>query len=130
MDYNVALYTTELDAYVGNFTKDSIPHLVASWPGSSGTWTSVFVNVPKSQMIIELVGKSTTLKSSLPLEPRMTQVTSSPPDSNLLTPVSVSRLVGDMDSVDDFYQNGVEATQTQKYSEGSVTRHCYQWSGA
>ena len=28
--YNVALYTTELDSYVGNFTKDSIQRFIAN----------------------------------------------------------------------------------------------------
>jgi len=94
------------------------------------------VQVPKSQMIIELIGDSTLDQASaLTLEPRMTtarmsQVKSSPPEGDLLTAVAVSRLVSDMELIDDFYTNGVQATQTQQYSQGGTTRHCYQWPGS
>merc|ERR1719313_462776 len=62
-------------------------------------------------------------------ETSMREVASSPPSGDLVKAVSVSRLVSDMAAIDEFYTSAVGATQTQKYAEGNVTRHCYQWPG-
>lgn len=91
MDYSVQLFAANLTAYAHAFAADGVPHLAATWLAEQGTthWYSLFVRVPTSQMIIELVGPSAPSgysTTAMPLlEPRMSP--RAPPHSRSLRPL-------------------------------------------
>jgi len=142
MDYSVQLFAANLTAYAHAFAADGVPHLAATWLAEQGTthWYSLFVRVPTSQMIIELVGPSAPSgysTTAMPLlEPRMSPRTVTeysrtiPTALNLLSAVSVSRAVSNMSAIEKFYTDVVEAKATHTVDEVNATRRCYQWGTA
>jgi len=54
MDYNAMFYTTGLAAYKSAFEADGVKMYTCTWTYSSKTWTSIFVHVPNTQLVIEL----------------------------------------------------------------------------
>lgn len=137
MDYNIGLFTSNLDAYVEKMDGLGILHLDASWKHSSGTGYSVFVHVPHTQMIVELFGlTSKTLEQTITLEQRMSDtrismVSASPPTGMILTAVSVSRAISaeNFADLEDFYTTGVGATVTYSKDDTDMHSVCYQWPG-
>merc|ERR1711988_341556 len=58
MDYNAVFATTGLQNYKNAFKADGVKYLAGTWTGPTGTeYTSVIVNVPGSQLILELCQK-------------------------------------------------------------------------
>merc|ERR1712203_206179 len=137
MDYNIGLFTSNLDSYIEKMDGLGVPHLDASWTHSSGTGYSVFVHVPHTQMIVELFGlTSKTLKKTITLEQRMSDTrismaSASPPTGLILTAVSVSRAISatNLADLEDFYTTGVGATVTYSKDSDDVRSVCYQWPG-
>ncbi len=73
MDYNAGLYTTELDSYLSRFEADGVPYLGAKWPTPAGDLMfSVFVLVPTSQMVIELMASTSPNYFEAEHTPRVT----------------------------------------------------------
>merc|ERR1711998_563445 len=54
MDFNAMYYTSGLKDYVTAFQADNVSMYTTTWSYNSTTWTSVFVHVPNSQLVIEL----------------------------------------------------------------------------
>ena len=54
MDYNAMFYTTGLAAYKSTFQADGVNMYETTWEYDSKTWTSIFIHVPNTQMVIEL----------------------------------------------------------------------------
>ena len=75
MDYNVALYAQDLDAYANNLKALAVPALYATWPRKNGTGYSLFFHVPSTQLVVELVSlrRPATIKVPVSLERRMTE---------------------------------------------------------
>merc|ERR1719284_214245 len=82
MDFNVGLFTADMDYYLEKFSADGVPYLAAKWANSSGPspshMYSVFVYVPNSQMIIELIAASSDIlvagRVNLSLEQRVSDL--------------------------------------------------------
>merc|ERR1740138_1597431 len=56
MDFNVVFATSSLQAYKTAFDKDGVKYLVGTWSDTSGkAYSSVLVQVPGSQLLLELV---------------------------------------------------------------------------
>jgi hypothetical protein len=141
MDYNVVLFAgDDLPVYTGALSKDSVPFLVGTWKSQVGTpWYSVFVHVPESQMIIELVGKtppatSAALVGAVPLEarmsPRNTERFSEAKGNGKLQAVAVTRAASNMTRIEYFYEEIVGLKAVHTVDTPTVTRRCYGWTGA
>jgi len=142
MDYNVALYTLNLDKYLQRFKADGVPFLGAKWPTSrdgNEMMYSAFIHVPDSQMIIELMAESSQILDDLPklqmLEQRLSSsrleaIENSPPESHLLLPVRVSRAASDLTSLDAFYGDAMRISTTLVIDSETSSVRCYLWPGA
>jgi hypothetical protein len=140
-DFNVGLFTSDLDAYIRRMQALSVPYLTAKWNATAAgaEWYSVFLLFPNSQLVIELMGSSSAILSSagtaVVLEPRMSdarvkQVSAAPPAGMLLSAVQVTRAASNLTKIHDFYVNGVGASVSQDVATPTVARRCYQWPGA
>jgi len=118
-----------------------VPFLTASWTptGTSDTWYSLFVHVPSSQMIIELVGKEQPVANTAPnvaLEARVSprniaRFSSTAKESlHMLYATSVSRATSNMTAVHRFYTDVIGATVVHRIEANGVSRRCYQWGTA
>merc|ERR1719163_550059 len=59
MDFNVVFATSSLQSYKSTFDKDGVKYLVGSWSNSEGQqYSSLLVQVPGSQLMLELVQKT------------------------------------------------------------------------
>jgi len=147
MDFNAMFYTTGLKAYYEQFQADGVPTYVTTWSYNQTTWTSVFVQVPNSMMIIELC-QDTTLgvssdyhpgsrTSSVALESVLSKVhdlsdeVSADNTGAVIDALSVNHAASEesFSKLEDFYVKGmgctVESTTTDDYD-----RKCFRWSGA
>lgn len=96
---------------------------------------SVFVRVPKSQLIIELVGRSSTSKlianrrglTTLEqrLSDRMLDKLSWLPSGSSLEAVKISRAATDLDALDKFYIDGLGLRSVSSLQEAKVSSRCY-----
>lgn len=137
MDFNVGLFTADLDSYVEKFDADAVPYLKANWTTpSGGLWYSVFVHVPSSQMIIELIAASSKLLAGdsalVPLEQRLSDTVinftlQNPPTGSILQAVKVSRAATDLDALDDFYVAGMRTKLVYSVDDDAVSARCYLW---
>merc|ERR1711862_320313 len=60
MDFNVVFATSSLQGYKSAFDRDGVKYLVGSWSDSQNSkYSSILVQVPGSQLILELVQKTT-----------------------------------------------------------------------
>merc|ERR1711865_321692 len=58
MDYNAVFATSGLQNYKDTFKADGVKYLAGTWTGPNGTeYTSVIVQVPDSQLILEMCQK-------------------------------------------------------------------------
>lgn len=148
MDYSLQLFAANLTHYASVFARDGVPTYAASWPADDGksgaTWYSLFVHVPHSQMIIELMGPSSPAAASnfgkarklgsleARLSPRNVQRYADlkpTTDLNLLAAVSVSRATSDIAAIEKFYESVIGATKVHTL-DTPVKRRCYQWGAA
>jgi len=145
MDYSVQLYTANLPAYATTFSNDKVPHLLGSWATETGeTWYSLFVRVPGSQMVLEIIGNENPTTTGLggeamtPLEARLSPrnvklyATYKKDKNNLLYAASVSRATSNITAIEDFYTNVIKATVVQSVDlpKYEISRRCFQWPTA
>jgi len=64
MDYNVALYTSDLDSYIAAFDNDGVDYLATTWTDQGTAYYGVIVRSPGTQMLIELMAKNSTARAS------------------------------------------------------------------
>merc|ERR1719213_447744 len=59
MDFNVVFATSSLQSYKSAFDRDGVKYLLGTWSNTAGQqYSSLLVQVPGSQLILELVQKS------------------------------------------------------------------------
>merc|ERR1711990_796914 len=59
MDFNVVFATSSLQSYKSAFDRDGVKYLAGTWADSSNSqYSSILVQVPGSQLILELVQKT------------------------------------------------------------------------
>jgi len=134
MDHNVQLLTADLDSYAKTFDADKVPYL--SYASHDGH--GLFVRVPSSALVIELMGSNSTLFSGRGVrhvfeEPRSTPAKRAQLGQGAsLSLGAVNRAVSAAvyDALDAFYVDGIGATLASKYEEGDVKRKCFLWPGA
>jgi len=142
MDYNIGLYTTSLSTYTDAFDKDGVKYLPITFTVSGATWHGAIVQVPGSQMILELVTDKTSTvsasvsSSAVQLEQRITTraatYVKSAGSDGILTPVTVNRAASDLSALETFYVTGMKATMTSDFTDNStqVSKKCFLWTGA
>ena len=140
MDYNVVLFAGEdLPSYAKALSKDGVPFFTASWKADTGDkWYIMFVHTPKSQMIIELVGKvspgaqfENTMGSLEPrVSPRNVALFASQKANGVLSAVAVTRACSNISLIEYFYTEAVGATTVHKVDAAGVSRRCFEWPGA
>jgi hypothetical protein len=94
--------------------------------------------VPKSQMVIELVGLEAPSANAAPIKlearasPRQVArfKATAKEDLHLLYDISVSRATTNMTAISMFYTDILKAKLTHTVDEGEVSRRCYQWGTA
>jgi len=147
MDFNAMFYTVGLAKYYAAFKADGVGTYLTTWSYNKTTWTSLFVQVPNSMMIIELC-QDTTLgissdyhaggrASEAAIERVLAKVhgLSDSVDGDTtgavidVLAVNHAASVTSFAALDDFYVKGmgctVETTTTADYS-----RKCFGWGGA
>merc|ERR1712151_881393 len=154
MDYSVTLYTSGVEQYAAAFDADSVPYYTTTFQASDDaaaqTYTSLIVQVPHTQMILELTSKK-SLSASLSRKPvhlaqerRLSSNAMAIIDAlsdaeeeqtgsgATLSPISVNRAASaaTMSKLEDFYVNGMGAKKVSDDSANGVTRQCYLWTGA
>jgi hypothetical protein len=157
MDYNVIFATEGLQAYKETFDADGVMYHLGEWNSSDGdTYTSIIVQVPSRQMILELVQQTSLNYSALEEQPhyleqrvpmqalRRYEVTKATASNKLaeranansvgsiLTPLVVSRAASatSISKLEDFYVTGMGTSKTHDSTDGEVVKKCFLWSGA
>jgi hypothetical protein len=146
MDFNVVFATSSLQAYKTAFDKDGVNYLLGTWSASNGdAYTSVIVQVPGSQLLLELVQK-TSLTSETAVrfeqrvpddvlsaqEERLTGAAVEDTTSDYIVSLVVNRAASEtaLGKLDDFYVTGMGTTKTHDESANGVSKKCYLWPGA
>lgn len=152
MDFNVAFATSNLQGYKDTFKADGVKYLAGTWKDTSGKeYTSIIVQVPSTQLILELV-QSASLSyadhEAMPvkLEQRVPSSTLSAQKARLSSRLNVSSSrVGSyivslvvnraasttaMSQLDEFYVSGMGTKKTHDAIEGGVTKKCFLWPSA
>merc|ERR1712232_1531826 len=147
MDYSVTLYTSSLAQYAAAFDKDEVPYYTTTSQDQNGeSYTSLIVQVDKSQMILELTSKKSLasgetrrpVHASAPSERRVSARASaminelekaefpppgpSPsPSGSGLSVLSVNRAVSaaTLAKLDDFYVNGMGTKKVSDYTDAA-----------
>jgi len=148
LDYNVVLSTTELSNYKTTFAAAGIKTHTGTWSSETTNtdYTSLLVQVPNTQMVIEFVQASSGVNLTLSAdEPPPTQMEQRVSDKVLGTINTGNTALGALavnrgassygiGKVSDFY-TGMGATATLDRTEvgatGSAsTKKCFLWTGA
>merc|ERR1711976_287626 len=126
-DYSVTLYTSGLQQYAAAFDADGVPYYTTTFQASddesSQTYTSLIVQVPHTQMILELTSKKSLDSKRAPVHLA---------GERRLSPISVNRAASSatMAKLDDFYVKGMGVKKVSDHSANGVSRKCYLWAGA
>jgi len=150
MDFNVVFATSSLQSYKSAFDKDGVKYLAGTWTDSSNSqYSSILVQIPGSQLIFELVQKTslTYEAGQLPVEleqrvpdsvlaeqsDRLSAVENvSDTTSDFIVSLVVNRAASSkaMAELDGFYVTGMGTTKTHDSSANGVSKKCYLWTGA
>lgn len=151
MDYNFALYTTDLDSYVSAFESGDVNYMSVQWTLASDeegddetTYYGIMVHVPNTQMVFEIMSETESSahkdKSRIvQLEQRVSRKALerakarmennySVSRADYLTVLAVSRATAKLDEVEAFYVDDMYTTKTVDVTtDDNVTRKCFLW---
>jgi hypothetical protein len=149
MDFNVVFATSSLQSYKSAFDKDGVKYLVGTWSDTQGkACSSIIVQVPNSQLILELVQQtSLTLaagETAVQLEQRVPESVLAQQEGRLsgeavtdtasdyIVSLVVNRAVSSkaMAQLEGFYVDGMGTTKTHDASENGASKKCFLWPGA
>jgi len=153
MDFNAVFATSGLQSYKNTFKADGVKYLAGTWTGPTGTeYTSIIVQVPKSQLILELCQKGALTYDEgeaqpMKLEQRVPDSTLVAQDAILssydakadastvgayIVSLGINRAVSAkaMSKLEDFYVTGMGTTKTHDATANDVTKKCFLWPGA
>jgi hypothetical protein len=151
MDYSMTLYTSDIAKFAKAFDNDKVAYYTTTWQSSSDedaqSYTSLIVQVPNTQMILEL-----TSKKSLSLGETQRRVHAAASHERRASPrvlammekleetgdsviaLSVNRAVSSatLAKLDDFYVTGMGTSKVSHdtHEDSAYSRQCYLWSGA
>jgi hypothetical protein len=154
MDFNAVFATPGLQKYKSTFKGDGVKYLAGTWTGPKGTeYTSVIVQVPNSQLILELCQKGSLTYDEdeaqpVKLEQRVPDYTLAAQDARLsssnssnnaadnvgayIVSLGINRAVSAkaMAKLEEFYVTGMGTSKTHDSTENGVTKKCFVWPGA
>jgi len=150
MDYNAVLATTKLQSIKSAFDSDGVKYLTGTWSNSDGQqYTSLLVQISGSQLILELVQKTSLVlaegETAVQMEQRVPDSVLSEQDSNLsaqegddeatkahIVSLAVNRAASSkaMSELEDFYVTGMGTTKTHDATENGAIKKCFLWKGA
>lgn len=149
MDFNVVFATSSLQSYKSAFDRDGVKCLTGSWTNSENEqYSSILVQVPGSQLILELVQKTSLVlaEGEVPVqmeqrvpdsvlkdqESSMLGETVSDTTSDYIVSLVVNRAASEksMSQLEDFYVTGMGTTKTHDATENGATKKCFLWNGA
>merc|ERR1712228_420757 len=135
MDYSVSFYTSGVAQYAAAFDQGNVPYYTTTWQASNDadaqTYTSLIVQVPHTQMILELTSKKSLAlgatrrpihasaaheRRASPRALAMIEELEEVEDTGAsLSPLSVNRAVSSatMAKMDDFYVTGMGAKKSR-----------------
>jgi len=151
MDFNAMFYTTGLAAYKATFEADGVGMYTTTWEYDSKTWTSIFIHVPNTQLVLELAQDTTlegnfahhngaraspaAIERALAMVHPEVEATSSV--GAIISPLAVNRAVSvsTMAAVEDFYVTGMGTTMVVNSTGGGKEPDfkeykCFLWAGA
>ncbi|KAH8059934.1 hypothetical protein JL722_4884 [Aureococcus anophagefferens] len=121
-----------LDAYADAFAKDGVPTLKASWTTAGGDTYSLFVAVPHSVLVVELISDELTGgDDGATLETRMSDrnaarlKTEAKATPNNLYEVNVNRATTNLTAVTAFYEDALNCTVTLDATAHGAHRRCF-----
>lgn len=154
MDYNAMFYTTGLADYKSAFEADGVPMFITTWTYSGKTWTSVFIHVPNTQLVLELA-QDTGLEGNFPhhpipraspaaieralaaVRPLEEAKKSGTTVGAVISPLAVNRAasVATMAKLEDFYVTGMGTSLVVNSTGGGkspdfLEYKCFLWPGA
>jgi hypothetical protein len=150
MDFTAILATSSLQAYKSAFDQDGVKYLLGTWVDSnSKQYTSLIVQVPNSQLLLELVQQTSLTLAAGELAPlimeqrvpdsalaqqeqRLSGVGVSDTTTDYVVSLGISRAVSTqaMAKLEGFYVSGMGTTKTHDATEGDVSKKCFLWPGA
>jgi len=150
MDYNAMFYTTGLADYKKTFQADGVNMYETTWEYDSKTWTSIFIHVPNTQMVIELCQDTklegvtnhhpTPRASPRAVEHALSLVQplgSSTTTGAIISPLAVNRAADEatMAQLEDFYVTGMGTSMVVNSTGGGadpdfIAYKCFLWTGA
>ena len=143
-------YTTGLAAYKATFEADGVGMYTTTWEYDSKTWTSIFIHVPNTQLVLELAQDTTlegnfahhngaraspaAIERALAMVHPEVEATSS--IGAIISPLAVNRAVSvsTMAAVEDFYVTGMGTTMVVNSTGGGKEPDfkeykCFLWAG-
>merc|ERR1712224_438378 len=149
MDFNVVFATSSLQSYKSAFDRDGVKYLLGTWSNTAGQqYSSLLVQVPGSQLILELVQKSSLelaegevaiqMEQRVPdsvlsdQDSRMSNEAVSDTTSDYIVSLVVNRAASStaMSQLEGFYVDGMGTTMTHDSTENGATKKCFLWPGA
>merc|ERR1712224_762016 len=149
MDFNVVFATSSLQSYKSAFDRDGVKYLLGTWSNTAGQqYSSLLVQVPGSQLILELVQKSSLelaegevaiqMEQRVPdsvlsdQDSRMSNEAVSDTTSDYIVSLVVNRAASStaMSQLEGFYVDGMGTTMTHDATENGATKKCFLWPGA
>jgi len=149
MDFNAVFATSSLQSYKTAFDRDGVKYLTGSWSSSDNQqYSSLLVQVPGSQLILELVQKTSLElaqgETSVQMEQRVPDSILKDQDSSMsgegvsdttsdyIVSLVVNRAASSkaMSQLEDFYVAGMGTTKTHDATENGATKKCFLWAGA
>jgi len=150
MDFNAVFATSSLSSYKSAFDRDGVKYFTGTWSNSQNTaYTSIIVQVPGSQLLLELVQKTSLSYADgdapVQMEQRLPDSVLAEQDavlsgqeavadttSDIITALVVNRAVSSkaMSQLEDFYVTGMGTSKSMDSTENGATKKCFLWPGA
>lgn len=113
MDYNLQLYTSELDTYIKKFEDDSVPYTALKWMSDDGEmYYSVLVNAC-GYVVLEYIGNKVSDESKFTEHKQLrfsfssTNRRPSHSSNGVLTPIGISRASSRLSELLAFYTESI-----------------------
>jgi len=149
MDFNAVFATSSLASYKSAFDRDGVKYFAGTWSDSQNSaYTSIIVQVPGSQLLLELVQKTSLSYSEgevpVQMEQRVPDSVLAEQDvilsgdavedttSDYIVALVVNRAVSSkaMSELEEFYVTGMGTSKSLDSTNNGATKKCFLWPGA
>merc|ERR1712137_504831 len=145
LDYTVVFSTSHLSDFKAAFDNDKVSYFVGKWPYGTSQYYSIIVQVPYSQLLLELVQENGLTTEAVQMEQRVpdgvfSETKSHGVDNTRLKGTTsyyiVSKVVNRavswsvMNDLIAFYQGIIGDAKYHEAVVDSHVKYCWQWNGA